>query len=285
MTESKHLVVISCENWYYHGWQAQVATYSCLKRQKVAPMIVVHGGYEEGLTGEFLACREAGALVVPSKNYRGEGSREWAARNTAASLLDGYHKGKQLGATHIVLMDPDMVWTRRVSWPTTLAVDRCPNDLRGGLAAKIAEDLGLDLGDDPNHTWGARVPYVIPIEIAKDLGEVWWQIMDLFCDLPGWEWSDQMRAFALALAVVGKKPQRLKLTQTNWEYEAPVEAPLIHYAYEYRTWYKKWFTDPADASVLWNPARIPPSYVQGWIHREIVCAHAFFTALEKAAAA
>ena len=278
MSNPRHLVVCSVENRHYHAWQAKVFTYSCMAHQNVAPLLLVHGGHED-LDPGFEECEKAGALVVPTRNHRFHNGVEWAARNTVAALIDAAMIGEELGATHVVIMDPDLVWTRKESWPTTLSVDKCPNDLRSGLADQIAKAEGLQLGDGANAKWGSRVPYVVPIEQAEDIGWAWWHFMDRFADHE-FHWSDQMRAWCLALAALGLPPQRINLTQTNWRPEARVKSALIHYAYPNHHFAKAWYAEPGDGSP-WDPKRLPVSSVQGWVHREIVRAGEFYEQLKE----
>lgn len=277
---NKHLVVCSVENRYYHAWQAKVFTYSCMFHQGVAPLILVHGGHED-LSGGFKECEEAGALVVPTRNHRHYKGVDWAARNTVAALIDAALIGKDLGATHIVLMDPDIVWTRKVSWPDKLAVDRCPNDLRTGLSQVIAKELGIELVSRADNVWGSRVPYIVPIEHAEDIGKAWWVIMDKFAEKRDYHWSDQMCAWSLALAALDLPPKRITLSQTNWTPEEAVVAPLIHYAYPNTHWNKRWFVTETDGNP-WIPPRLMTNTVQGWVHREVVRAGAFYDKLLEA---
>ncbi len=275
----RHLHVISCENSFYHAWQAKVAVYSCLQHQGVAPVVMVHeaGKIDEG----FRECARAGAGVFVVPNRRGEGARDWAARNMCASLLDAVPLAEAMGATHMVMLDPDMVWTRKVNWPLCLAVDRCRNDLTSGLPARVAADLGIELGEDPSNRLGSRVPYVIPTEFAEVIGLTWWEVMAEFEARPGRHWSDQMRAWCIALAALDLDPLTVELSQTNHHGAEVVRAPLLHYAYHHRAWDKKWFMDPADQAKLWNPPRIPARFVQGWVHQEVIQAHAFYAELAR----
>lgn len=273
----KHLVVCSAENRYYHAWQAKAFAYSCLQHQGVAPLILVHGGHED-LEPGFLECEKAGALVVPTRNHRAYDKEEWAARNTVGALIDAGLIGEALGATHVVLMDPDMVWTRRINWPTELAVDRCDNDLMTGLAVTVAEEAGIDLGPNPNPTWGSRVPYVVPIEQVQPIANAWWVLMDRFAAHEGRNWSDQMRAWALALAALGAVPRKVVLTQTNWVAEAYPSAGLIHYAFEQPGWSKRWYVTAEDGDPF-DPPRYPLETVAGQVNRELTRAGAFYREL------
>ena len=252
-----------------------------MTHQGVSPLILVHGGHEN-LDAGFTEAEKAGALVVPTRNHRVHNGVDWAARNTVAALIDAARIGRDLDATHIVLMDPDLVWTRKVSWPGVLSVDRCPNDLTTGLAKKLATEAGLKLGENADTTWGSRVPYVVPIEQAETIGWAWWHFMDRFAEHE-FHWSDQMRAWSLALAALDLAPNRITLTQTNWRPEARVTSALIHYAYPNSHFAKGWYAEPGDGS-RWDPPRLPVASVQGWVHREIVRAAAFYEQLEEVAA-
>lgn len=275
---TRHLVVVSCGNHAYHGWQAQVATFSCLLRQRVAPLLVVHGAADAPLDPAFVAARAAGAWVLPSRDYGGEGERRWEARNAAASLLDAVPVAREAGATHLVLLDPDLVWVRRVAWPSCLAVDKaCLDQLSEERAARVAGSLGLELVEGDACRWGARVPYVVPIEQAERLGELWWAAMDAYDAEPDRTWSDQMAAWSLAAKAAGDRPLRLTLTRTNWDYRAAPDAGLLHYAYETPYWCKRDHLGPG--AELWDPPRLPVWSVQGWVCREIRLAGGFYRRL------
>ena len=282
------LVVISCENHAYHGWQALVATYSCMQRQRTRPVIVLHGAVEGPPDPAFLEAQAGGAVILRSRNYRGGGRYDWAARNTAASLMDAARLGREVGASHLVLMDPDMVWTRKVIWPNSLAVDRINMKLiETPRARAVAGNMGLDLPADAAKRYGARVPYVVPLDMADDLGGAWWEAMECYIDQENRHWSDQMVAWGIAMAKVGVEPEQRRFCQVNGGagYKENVEAPLIHYAYDTPYWDKSWFSneETQDWSELWEPPHLPVQSVQGWVHREIRQARAYFDALKAAA--
>jgi len=277
---SKHLIVISCENHDYHGWQAMVATYSCMQHQRVVPMLVVHGAVEDGLHPMFAACKRAGALVLPSRNYAGT-DPAWKARNCVASMRDAAAFAGQLGADHLVVMDPDLVWTSRVCWPSSLATDRATLDgIQSVEAEAICAKRGITLPDDPAVALGCRVPYVVPADLAEPIGAVWWDIMEDFLCV-GWTWTDQMVAFSLALAELGLMPEIRRFAQTNHEHDAEPDAAMIHYAHETPCWDKGWFARSGEGEWpdLWNPPFLPLDTVQGRVCREIRRTRAFFDQL------
>lgn len=283
----RHLIAISVENHAFHAWQAAVATYSCFQWQKVAPLLVVHGADKASLHPLLQDAEAAGAWILHARNWKDHGQHErpWAARNTAAALIDAASLARKIGAETIVLMDPDMVWTRRVSWPSELTVDRCQLKwIHNDRAREVARRMGLDVPADAAVSFGARVPYVVPTELAQPLGAAWWRVMQHFYDLGDWRWSDQMVAFALAMLELGLVPGQRRFTQTNdgGRYKAPVEAPLIHYAYETPYWCKRWFVseDDPEWKELWNPPRLPLNSVQGWVSREIYRAGKFYDQLK-----
>ena len=285
---SKHLVVISCENHCYHGWQAKVATYSCMKRQGVAPLIVVHGAKDVDTHPAFVECGRAGALVLRSKNYTGEGVYRWAARNTAASLLDAEQVGRVIGAEYLVLLDPDMLWTRKVQWPSRLAVDKvCLEGLTDAAAREVAEAMGTTIEPSAPCRIGARVPYVIPMEHAKAIGDAWWLAMEHFATRETRVWSDQMIAFCLALLSLDLRAARMRFSQTDWDYRARVTAPMLHYAYGSPYFKKKHYVKEDEVSKLWLEKfpLLPTDSAQGWVLREIEQAKAFYDTLKEAACA
>lgn len=285
--DSKHLIAISAENHLYHSWQAAVAAYSCLQWQKVAPLLVVHGSDQEPLLPFYKDAEAAGAWIMHARNWKdyGDQERPWAARNTAAALVEAGALGQKIGADVIVLMDPDMVWTRKVTWPSELTVDYCSVDwIHNKRAHEVAKRMCLKIPTDAHIRFGARVPYVVPTDISESLGVTWWQVMEYYYDLGDWIWSDQMAAFSLALIKLGLVPAQRRFSQTNGagQYKAPVEAPLLHYAYETPYWNKRWFVNEADSewSDLWKPPRLPVGSVQGWVSREIWRARQFYDRLK-----
>ncbi len=283
----KHLIAVSVENHAYHGWQAATLAYSALQWQKTAPLLVVHGADQAPLHPFLEEAQAAGAWVLHARNWKDHGRHErpWAARNTAAALLDAAALARELGAETVVLLDPDMVWTRRVSWPSELAVDHCPLEwIHQDRARAVARRMGLSVPADAHVRFGARVPYVVPTALAGSLGVTWWRVMEHYYELGDWRWSDHMVAFALALLELGLKPAHRRFSQTNGAggYKAPVEAPLIHYAHGTPYWDKRWFVNedsPAWAE-LWKPPRLPVDSVQGWVSREIWRTRRFYDRLK-----
>lgn len=264
------------------AWQAMVAVYSCLQHQRVAPLVVVHGADEKPLHPMFLACQKAGAMLMRSRNYAGTGAKKWQARNSVGTLMDAAVLGEKLGAEFVVLMDPDLVWTSRVSWPSELATDRTLLEaINTDRAKAICARRGITLPEDPAESLGCRVPYVVPVGLATAIGEAWWAIMEDYVNLTGWTWTDQMAAFSLALAELGLTPRLLHLTQTNYKHEAPVVASMIHYAHPTPCWDKGWFYREGEGewSDLWHPPQLPIDTAQGWVCREITRAKAFYNEL------
>ena len=270
MSSPKHLIVCSAEGNFYCAWQAKVFVYSCLKRQGVAPVVMVHGKKR----AEFEEIERAGARVVCLPNVKRVGARrEWAARNAVVSLLASAEVARETGADFVVLMDPDMVWTEAVIWPDRFAVDDVLNASHLGLSGAIAKSEGIEAP-----VKGCRVPYVIPTDLVAKLASVWLYLLERFAESPAFAWDDQMCAFDLAVAAVGEEPLRLELSQTNALPHAEVTAPLLHYAHEYRRWSKQWFQRPRAG--LWTPEKIPTKFVQGWIHREVTDARVFYESLK-----
>jgi hypothetical protein len=265
-----------------------VATYSCLQHQRVAPLLVVHGAADADLNPMFEEARRGGAWVLRSRNYAGAAPRRWQARNTVASLRDAAELAAEVGADHLVVMDPDLVWVSRVSWPAELATDRTVlAGLETSRARAIVARRGIELPADAPVALGCRVPYVVPLAHAEAIGAVWWAIMEDYVRQTGWVWTDQMAAFALALAELRLTPRLLSLTQTNLRPDDLVVAAMLHYAHETPLWDKGWFykEDRGEWADLWHPPLLPVDTVQGWVSREIRRTRAYFDALEGAACA
>ena len=134
MSRSSHLVAISAHNDFAGAWRASVAAYSCMRRQRVYPLVLVHG--EGDVEREFDVMAREGVMVarVPSCN--------------AASVFA--HAGKvatDLGLKFVVSLPVDVVWNRRATWPTQLVtgggliVARSKDALRIGVAWDEAEGL------------------------------------------------------------------------------------------------------------------------------------------------
>ena len=124
MSRSKHLVVISAHNDYLGAWRASVAAYSCMRVQRTYPLILVHG--KGPLEPEFTAAAREGVLVARAPNC------------SATSIFA--HAGQaalDLGREFVVLLPVDVVWARKVSWPTELVRSE------GILAAPAADVAAL----------------------------------------------------------------------------------------------------------------------------------------------
>lgn len=121
MSLNKHLVTIPAHNSYRDAWRASVAAYSCMRRQRVYPLILVHGA--GALEPEFVAAAAEGVLVarVPSCNK-------------ASVLAHAGRAAQDLGAEFVVRIPVDTVWNGKASFATQLAIG-------GGVIVVPAEDV------------------------------------------------------------------------------------------------------------------------------------------------
>jgi hypothetical protein len=93
-------------------------------------------------------------------------------------------------------------------------------------------------------------PYLIPWIYAAKLAEAWLEAIDAFVP-PRWE--DNMYAFGLAVLMLNLRVRRILLADTNYNPEAPVRAPVVHYCYDNDSWSKRRFATSRAARRVWYP--------------------------------
>ena len=246
-------VVISAEANPYMAWQAKLAHYSCLSRLGQAPIIVVHEGDGQEHQ-DFTDIHLTGGLTLPAPSYRVTSrGRNYAPRNTAGTLLEAAHVVAP-NVDCLLLCDPDVVFVRPPEVGSTLAGAACGYmDYAEAPVRAAMKRLGIAprrLGPPGGGRLRCGIPYVIPRAFAEPLALAWLDAIDAFV-LPRWE--DVMYAFGLAVLLLRLRLRRLPLADTNFDGDAPVNAPVVHYCYDTTLWSKRKFASSRAARRVWSP--------------------------------
>jgi hypothetical protein len=108
------------------------------------------------------------------------------------------------------------------------------------------------------------VPYVIPMEVGRQLGQTWLEMVDRFA-LPFWE----LIMYALGLAVTHlKMPIRLNsLVGREYRMASKPDGDMIHYCYSRDLWDKRLFVTEEAAGRVWEAQGEAPA---GTIMAEIL---------------
>ena len=274
---NQHLIAVSAENNPYMAWQSKLFHFSCLSRLQESPVIVVHETGEELLHRDFQDIVKAGGRVVRAQSYklsaRGDSYRP---RNTPGTLLSVV---EEFGAQHqfIVLCDPDMIFARGVEFPETLTGDFCSyinfdRDFVEG--ARRALSIPRSLIDEQKESLRCGVPYVIPVNAARSLGEAWLEAIDAF---PARKWEDVMYAFGLAALKLGLKVELTRMAQSNYWPDAILKMDVVHYCYGDAVWNKRHYFREAQARNVWQPlVETPAGTILGEILKQIGEAEKFY---------
>ena len=269
-------VVISAEASAYMAWQTKLAHYSCLSRLGQAPLAVVHERDPEDLQDLCDITRTGGAvLYAPSYRTTSRGFR-YAARNTAGTLLEAV-RVLDPDVETLVLCDADVVFARRPRFGRTLAGAQCAYlDYTEPPVRAAMRRLGIAPRDIAPFGNGldCGIPYVIPRACAEPLAHAWLQAIDAFV-MPRWE--DVMYAFGLAAVTLGLRPRRTRVAETNYDPEAPVRAPVVHYCYDNEGWSKRRFASRRAARQVWcPPGGAKPGTLLAEVFRQLREADRFF---------
>jgi hypothetical protein len=118
------------------------------------------------------------------------------------------------------------------------------------------------------------VPYVIPSQIARELGETWMSTIELFGRR---RWEDVMYAFGLSAVKMGLPVAVTHLVDHNYWPEENVQAPMIHYAYGDERWNKRNYWTAETIKEVWNPPdSYPPETILGELANQIRAAREFY---------
>jgi hypothetical protein len=262
----QHQIVVSAENNPYMGWQCKLFYYSCVTRLNHQPIIIVHESGSDWHS-DFYDLAKAGCFVDRAPSYRAHPFRdEYPPRNTAGSLI----RAAELFAGQdvlIVLCDPDIIFARELEFPTILSGEfsSIMNYDRDFVAPALrAMGIERELPDDEKASLRCSVPYVVPTDLAHELGSVWLQAVDAFSPR---RWEDIMYAFGLAVVKLGLKLNVTHLSDSNFWPDEKVKAPMIHYAYGDERWTKRNFYRDEHMRELWNP---PPGIQEDSILGEVI---------------
>ncbi len=249
---ARHRIVVSVENTPFFGWQAKLFYYSCVTRLGVQPLFIVHA------TGrpwepEFYELVRAGATVKMAPSYVID---ERLPRNSAGTLL---HAAELCAEDDfIVLCDPDLLFVRKVTFPSFL----CGNyysylHYRQPAVKTAVRKLGLQREiqrhKDPQLLC-CGVPYVVPVKYARPLAEAWLEAVDAFPQRGFREmWMDIMYAFGLASLKLGLKLRVTRQVDTNARPYARRRQDIVHYSDGDKAWDKRQFLHRPDINKCLAP--------------------------------
>lgn len=250
---SKHRIVVSLENNAFHAWQAKLFHFSCVTRLNHHAIFIVH---ENGSAWQpdFSDLVRAGAIVRKAPSYF---TGVAATRNFAGSLI----QAAPLCAPDelIVLCDPDMIFIGKTEFRQEFSGNYYSYmDYEQPPVHAAARRLGIQL--KLLRAWQEQVrcgvPYVIPADRARRLGEEWLTAFDAFRtknrdfnDV----WLDVMYAFGLAVIRLG---WTVALSDSvNMDHPAGIllDREIIHYCHGEPAWDKRWYWSPEDVPQVWDP--------------------------------
>jgi hypothetical protein len=201
----------------------------------------------------------------------------YAPRNTAGTLLEAA-RVIDSNVDFLMLCDPDVVFVRRPRLGHTLSGAACTYlDYAEAPVRAAMKRLGLGsrrLGSPGGGRLCCGAPYVSPRVSAEPLALAWLEAIDAFVR-PRWE--DVMYAFGLAVLMLKLPLRRVPLADTNYDADAPIRAPVLHYCYDNPLWSKRRFASPHAARRVWNPPEgARPGSVLAEIFRQLTEAGRFY---------
>jgi hypothetical protein len=275
--DTRFLVVVSCENHFYHGWQAQLFYYSCLTRLGHAPLIVVHECGEK-LHPVFSEIKNHGGRIHLAPSYiRLRNGQRYPPRNTPGTLFEA--SKIVAGGEYLVLCDPDMIFLRRPPFPDALSGDfYAYMNYEQTRVRQAWELLGIaKVNSDRLEQLQCGAPYVIPRGIARPLSLTWMEALDAF-ETPHWE--DMMYAFGLACVRLDLDVMLTYFGTHNFDPFKRVDTEIIHFCYgseDDQTWNKRQFFSESSASEVWHArGQAEPGSVLAEIFKQLEEADAFF---------
>ena len=271
-----HQIVVSAENNPYIAWQCKLFYFSCVTRMNHQPVVVVHDMGEEWHP-DFYQLAKAGCAIYSAPNYRFDrDGNDYACRNHPGSLLRAaelLHDQDIL----IVLCDPDMIFARRVEFPQVLAGEFSSfMDYDRDFVNDVLPKLGVTRNaiDKQKDSLTVSVPYVVPSEVARELGTTWMSAIEFFSPR---RWEDVMYAFGLSAVKMGLSLEVTHLVDHNYWPEAEGRAPIIHYAYGDERWNKRDYSSDETNREVWNPPEsYPPETILGKLANQIKEAREFY---------
>ena len=271
-----HQIVVSAENNPYIAWQCKLFYFSCVTRMNHQPVVVVHD-WGEGWHPDFYELAKAGCAVYSAPNYRFDRhGNDYACRNSPGSLLRAAELFHNQDVS-IVLCDPDMIFVGRVEFPQVLAGEFSSfMDYDRDFINEVLPKIGVTREElDPQKdSLCVSVPYVIPPEVARELGETWMATIELFRPR---RWEDVMYAFGLSAVKLGLSVDVTHLVDHNYWPEEKVQAPMIHYAYGDGRWNKRDYSSDETNRAVWNPPdNYPPGTILGELANQIKEAREFY---------
>lgn len=259
------------------AWQAKLAHYSCLSRLSQTPIIVVHQGDGRELQDWDDITRSGGTILqAPSYRVTSQGC-DYACRNAAGTLLEAARVvGSEIES--LLLCDPDVVFTRRIRFGPKLSGSESGYlDYTEAPVRAAMRRLGITPPTSEPANGGVLrcgTPYLIPRACARKLAEAWLEAIDAFVP-PRWE--DNMYAFGLAVLMLDLRLRRIPLADTNYDADAPVRAPVVHYCYDNPLWSKRRFASSRAARRVWTPpGGAQPGSILAEVFRQLTEADRFY---------
>ena len=241
--ELDYEIVICAENSPYLLWQALLFYDSCLETQGIHASVVVHG--EGPLLPGFRELAGLGARVVPAPSYRRSREHDYAARNTAGTLLEARSE-----RPWTLICDPDFLFLAPL--PRRAGAIHCGRALSWDF-------VGYMQVSEPNRRWLARacvergitpacleragaggvVPHLVRSDLCRSFASRWLDAVDALVGaaVPEREppWLSLPWGFALAAWELGLEPALTRLTQTSYDGgnvpASRLRAPILHYCY------------------------------------------------------
>jgi hypothetical protein len=237
---ARHRLVVSAENGAYHAWQCKLFFFSSITRLNHQPIFIVHADGRPWHT-DFCELVRAGAIVRTAPSYINASGV--TSRNCPGSLLEAiplFQPGEL-----IVLCDPDMVFVSRPELPIRLAASHYSymNYDRAAVydaARKI--HLRKRVVQERQHEVVCGTPYVVPVELAREVGLTWLRAFDSFT-LTNREddnaWMDLMYAFGLAVLKLNLSITVFDGVNVDMPSGCMLSRKIIHYGIGDANWDKR----------------------------------------------
>lgn len=180
-------------------------------------------------------------------------------------------------SSHLVLLDPDMIFVRSPVFPETLSGDFCSYiDFARDFAQTAIRVFGVspEVVAEQAQSLRCGVPYVIPMAGARALAGQWLEAVDSF---PPRKWEDLMYAFGLAAVKLGMPISQTRMAQSNYRSYDLLEGDVIHYCYGDELWSKRHYFTEEQIELVWEPrVKAPRNTVLGEILAQIDQAKEFY---------
>lgn len=254
----RHRLVVSAENGAYQAWQCKLFYFSSVTRLKHQPIFIVHANGRPWHP-DFNDLIRAGAIVRTAPSYIAENGIQ--TRNTPGSLLEAVPLLRS--GELIVLCDPDMVFVSRPKLPSVLAgcyYSYVNYEKPAVYAAARKLHVTQRAIRERQHELVCGPPYILPVEMARDIGLTWLQAFDSFTleDRDGDNiWLDIMHAFGLAVLKLNLRVKLFHAVNLDSPPGCMLTRKIIHYGIGDSSWDKRWYRDENTTPKVWEPHFIP----------------------------